>query len=141
MDPSEWPTCGGLYRLNLSDTHYYVGRSANFRSRWQGHLRDLCKGTHCNSHMQRVYDLHHRFNPEIILKIPSPEARADGEQVLLNEHFGRRGCVNLSKNAYNHGPGWPRGRPRSEETKRKISLGGRGRTQSPPNEDQTERDT
>lgn len=122
---------GGLYRLSLSDTHYYVGRASNFRARWQDHLRDLKKGTHSNPHMQRVYNLHHRLAPEILFHISSHELRVVGEQTLLDNHLGQPGCLNIAKNARSQGPGWPKGRPRSEDTKRKISLGGIGRKQSP----------
>ena len=131
QNPSDWPRTGGLYRLVLSDVHYYVGRAQNFRARWQTHLRDLQKGTHYNPHMQHVYDLHHRFEPEITLNITSHTVRVGEEQVMLDTHFGQPGCVNISKNARSVGPGWPKGRPHSDETKRKISMGGMGRRQSP----------
>ena len=32
---------GGIYVIRLSDSHYYGGRTGDFRKRWADHHRDL----------------------------------------------------------------------------------------------------
>ncbi len=47
---------GGIYIIRLSDTHYYGGRTTNFKRRWADHHRDLRAGLHYNLWMQRVFE-------------------------------------------------------------------------------------
>jgi len=85
---------GGIYVIRLSDTHYYGGRTKNFRVRWADHLRDLREGRHYNRRMQRVYDLHGRFDPEVV-SVLAPDECPDAEQAWLDANFRKPGCVNL----------------------------------------------
>ena len=85
---------GGLYIIRLSDTHYYGGRTEDFKRRWAEHLRELCKGRHNNTRMQRVFNIHGRFDPEVVVVL-TPEACPDAEQAWLDANFRKPGCVNL----------------------------------------------
>lgn len=92
------PSGGGLYIIRLSDTHYYGGRAVCFATRWYDHLRNLQTGTHTNSRMQRVFNKHGKFSPEIV-RVLDRDIQTDAEQAWLNEHHGKPGCVNISPHA------------------------------------------
>ena len=117
------PLCG-LYLIRLSDTHYYGGRSEDVARRWRKHLRDLNRGCHDNSRMQAVFNLHGRFEPELIVEAPAGVALEAIEQQWLDENFRQPGCVNLSRSADG---GMMRGRRHSEETRQKMSLTRKGK--------------
>lgn len=92
------PSGGGLYVIRLSDKHYYGGRTVCFATRWADHLRGLQAGTHRNPRMQRVFNLHGRFDPEVVCVLDKDE-QTDAEQAWLNANFRKPGCVNLSPHA------------------------------------------
>lgn len=92
------PNGGGLYIIRLSETHYYGGRAVCFATRWYDHLRHLQAGTHINSRMQRVFNKHGKFSPEVVCVLDR-DTQPDAEQAWLNEHHGKPGCVNLSPHA------------------------------------------
>jgi len=85
---------GGIYVIRLSDTHYYGGRTKNFRVRWTAHQRELREGRHDNRRMQRVYDRYGRFDPEVV-SVLAPDECPDAEQAWLDANFRKPGCVNL----------------------------------------------
>lgn len=87
---------GGLYLIQLSDTHYYGGRTRNFKARWRTHLRDLRSGRHPNVYMPRVFDQHRRFKPQIVHVVADMAGQLAVEQRWLDTQFGEPGCVNLS---------------------------------------------
>jgi len=111
---------GGLYVIWFSDTHYYGGRAVDFRYRWARHLRYLKRGTHPNPHMQAVYNIHGRFDPQILL-CQSAALNTDAEQTWLNANFGSPGCLNLSRSAHNNSTS------PSDATRKKLSLANKGR--------------
>ena len=96
---------GGIYVIRLSDTHYYGGRTKNFKKRWADHLRDLREGRHDNRRMQRVYDLHGRFDPEVVSAL-APDECPDAEQAWLDANFRKPGCVNLVASSRGGMTGW-----------------------------------
>ena len=95
------PKGGGLYVIWLSDTHYYGGRAKSFRGRWRRHLRHLRRGDHINPHMQAVFNQHGRFEPVVISVCPLGEQESI-EQAWLDEHYGKTGCMNLSRSSRNN---------------------------------------
>lgn len=92
------PKGGGLYILRLSDTHYYGGRATKFKRRWRNHLRELRAGTHDNIRMQRVFNIHGRFEPEV-LRVLARDEHQDAEQEWLDANFRKPGCVNINPSA------------------------------------------
>lgn len=88
----------GLYVVWLSPdrTHYYGGRAVYLARRLRSHLRDLKRGCHENIRMQRVFNKHKHFEFEILAEANSDGDLLSMEQVWLDEHFGKEGCVNLS---------------------------------------------
>lgn len=119
MEQPAWPQTSGIYRIRLSDRHFYYGRASNFRVRWLVHLKELRRGTHQNKHMQSVFDLHRVFIPEVVLLVESREEQMRVEQTLLDEHVGKPECLNLSPSSL----GVPFGYKHSEETKTKLRGG------------------
>lgn len=90
---------GGLYIIWLSETHYYGGRTSDFRKRWNVHKAKLNSGKHNNPWMQAVYNKYRRFEPEIVSEIIDLEAQLEAEQEWLLGNLGALGCLNLSGRA------------------------------------------
>jgi len=109
---------GGVYRINLSPTHFYVGRTSDLSRRAQTHLRLLRQGKHENGYMQRVFNQYLQFEWEVLLPCAGTEDAVKAEQILLNSLFRTDGCVNLSQNAV-YGPGMT-GKRHTEATKKLI---------------------
>lgn len=109
---------GGIYRINLSDSHFYVGRSVDIVRRAQTHLRHLKQGCHENSYMQRVYDQFHQFEWVTVLLCEDSLESREAEQALLDRLVGTVGCVNLNPSAAS-GPGM-KGKHHTEEAKKKL---------------------
>lgn len=109
---------GGLYIIWFSDTHYYGGRTKDYKGRWCRHLYNLRRGKHVNRHMQSVFNKHgQRFEPEVITDFVTEAEQVEAEQRWLDIHHGQNGCVNLSKSADS---GMMRGRRHTEESKQKM---------------------
>lgn len=109
---------GGVYRINLSDSHFYVGRSVDIVRRAQTHLRHLKQGRHENTYMQRVYDQYHRFEWVVVISCADPLESKGAEQTILDRLVGTDGCVNLNPSAAS-GPGMT-GKHHTDETKKKL---------------------
>jgi hypothetical protein len=124
-----WLREPGVYRIWLSPTHFYIGRSSDCRVRWLRHLAALRQGKHPNPHMQRVYDIHGVFNPEVISKVVEEGGLPALEQEWLDAHYGEPGCVNNSHLATGTARGFrwsgkARAKPRpptSAVTRRRLS--------------------
>lgn len=155
---------GGLYIIWLSDTHYYGGRSVTLKRRWKDHLKSLVLGIHSNQYMQRVYNHHGVFRPEVLQFCSSLSDLVLLEQSWLDSNVGLPGCVNLNRSSvapdatsrtpetYRKVSNAKKGVPlskshrealskahlgyvHSEEQKRKISENGRGKHMGPHSED------
>lgn len=48
----------GIYAIYLGDRVVYVGQSGDMLKRWKSHVYCLRRGTHRNSHLQRIADKH-----------------------------------------------------------------------------------
>jgi hypothetical protein len=96
---------GGIYIIRLSDSHYYGGRTGDFKRRWAEHHRDLREGRHYNRRMQRVFDRHGRFEPEVVAVL-APGECPDAEQAWLDANFRKPGCVNLVASSRGGMTGW-----------------------------------
>lgn len=111
------PNQGGLYIIWLSDSHYYGGRTSNFKHRWKNHLLALQRGLHSNCFMQAVFNIHGRFEPSILETENDPNSRVTQEQRWLDSNVGKEDCVNFNKSALG-----PQGCVRSAETRAKMSA-------------------
>jgi group I intron endonuclease len=108
---------GGIYIIRLSDTHYYGGRTTNFKRRWADHHRKLRAGRHYNLRMQRVFNRYGRFEPEVVEAL-HPDDCPEAEQAWLDANFGKPGCVNLVASSRGGMAGWEV----TPETRAKLSA-------------------
>ena len=97
-DPVELPEAegGGVYRIWLSPTHYYVGRAKSFVGRWETHLKAAQNGKHGNAYFQACFSKYGEFRAEVVEECSTREERIAAEQKWLDKVFGTEGCVNLS---------------------------------------------
>ena len=114
-------TTGGLYIVWVSDTHYYGGRTKCFEGRWAEHLRLLKAGRHGNPRMQNVFNIHGRFEPEIVLRL-EPGSQIEAERAWLLENHRKPGCLNLSRHAHGAGEMSGTARDRLSRSKRRDIL-------------------
>ena len=94
--PDISPEVGGVYRIWLSPTHYYVGRAKSFTGRWETHLKAAQSGGHGNAYFQACFDKYGGFRAEVLEECSTREERIAEEQKWLDKVFGTEGCVNLS---------------------------------------------
>jgi len=141
------PKGGGVYVIWLSDTHYYGGRCRSFAVRWKTHLYTLQRGTHHNRQMQTFYNQQLQFRPEVVEELP-PCMQEEGEQRWLDAHWGKPGCLNVSRLSVGANGGLAlsdehrarigaanakalKGRTLSPAHRKAIAEGNRGNTRAP----------
>lgn len=114
---------GGVYRVNLSNHHFYLGSTYCIQTRWAAHLRCLKKGIHKNPHMQSVFNKYRVFEPALLETQRDENERIAREQHYLDMHFSDNGCVNAQRLA--EVPPML-GRKHSSESREKMSKAKRG---------------
>ena len=102
---------------NTTNGKFYVGSTKNFEKRKEGHLKQ------CDFPFQRAL----RKNPEAFVWETWEDDSDEPvlEQALLDIWFGKGQCYNLSPFASR--PPGNAGIPHTDETKRKISAGNKGK--------------
>ena len=120
----------GVYWIKLSEKHYYIGSSKQLDARLKRHRQKLENGIHYNKHMQSVFNIYGVFEPKILLYCDKDNVLFY-EQRILDAHYGKPECVNLSRDATGGGPcgltPWNKGLTASEEAKRKMSEAKKGK--------------
>jgi len=110
----------GVYEIkNKLNGKAYLGSSGNIERRWRAHRQMLCDGCHPNAHLQAAWKLYgeHAFAFTVLQEVES-DALVSTEQAHLDTYLAQDSCYNMATIA---GPGG-RGRPVSEETRRKLSA-------------------
>lgn len=125
-----YPVVGGLYIIRMPLGHYYGGRSGNIRRRIGIHLKELKRGMHGNTYMQRVYALHQVFEFEILEEHDSLVGQIRAEQAWLDVNLRLPGCMNLSPLAQGGSGGRNKGWKPSEETRERMRAAALGRKHS-----------
>lgn len=111
----------GTYRIvNISNDKIYFGSAVNLHSRKLRHFRELRNGNHSNPHLQRAYDKYGKKSFEFeVLKTLSKDQLVMEEQKLLDEHSASSKCYNICSIVRSP---FVRGRPKTEEHKKKLSA-------------------
>jgi hypothetical protein len=67
------------------------------------HIHLLRHNKHPNKYMQSVFNIHGKFEPELIIEC-SVEASKAYEQAWIDTHFGFEGCLNISNSSAGGSP-------------------------------------
>lgn len=86
-----------IYILLFTSGHYYIGRSKNYQSRYAVHKSDLKKNKHRNRYMQNIYNKYGSL-PKCILLMHCIDCHSI-EQILIDYHYRRDKCLNLSNSS------------------------------------------
>lgn len=115
----------GIYRIiNLVNGNFYVGSTKNSAVRFYRHRNDLRNNRHDNDHLQNAWNLYGEQNFSFVLdRECAVDKLVEEEQRDLTVWYGNPRCYNLSPSVSRPNLGIPR----SEETKRKISVGNKGK--------------
>lgn len=123
----------GIYRINGPNGKFYVGSAKNIGRRWIEHKRDLRRGDHGNSKLQRSWSRHGEtgFTIEVLEIVASLDDLIRREQFWIDS-------LKAVANGYNILPvaGNSLGTKHSDETRRKMSAAKLGRTHGPMREEQ-----
>lgn len=119
----------GIY-LILIDKYFYIGRSSRLDYRFRRHKNDLEGNRHCNLFLQRVYNKHKDFLIVLLERCKSEEL-INKEQFYIDFYKAKYTdrVVNSgdAKDGANYGVNHHQyGKPRSKETKDKISRALKG---------------
>lgn len=112
----------GIYKITNTITGgFYIGSSVDIRERFYNHRRYLSNNEHCNRHLQNSWNKHgsQAFEFSVILLCEKSEMLFF-EQLLIDN---LKPTYNIAKSV----TAPMLGRPRSEETKRKISKSNIGK--------------
>ena len=116
------PSRAYIYRIRIS-RYFYFGQTTDVERRVLSHLRQLRAGRHPNKKMQDVFDKHGeaKFRYETV-ETTTVERVDRLEQQSLDEHVGKRYCMNISLDAV--AP--MRGRSHSDEVRARMSQNRKG---------------
>jgi group I intron endonuclease len=118
--------CGIYQILNTKTGKSYVGSSSNIRKRWAGHKRQLKRGEHHSTHLQRSWNKYgeEEFKFLLIEEVKESQNLIKKEQSYLDifKVYDREFGFNISPTA-----GSTLGIPCSEETKIKLREFNKGK--------------
>lgn len=113
----------GVYRARLAGSDkFYVGSTADLRTRARGHENLLKNQRHPNKNFQDAYNQAGVVEFEVV-KTPSRQEAYQLEQRLLDDHIATGPCLNIGKDVR----AAQKGRPHDPETREKIRASTRGR--------------
>lgn len=118
----------GIYSITCRENgKRYIGQSVNIQKRKNEHWNRLRKGEHSNSHLQAAWNNGCTFDFEVIEECDKSDLNE--REIYWIDYFG---TMDMAK-GYNMCAGGHStlGRVCSEETRRKISEGNKGRKMSP----------
>lgn len=114
----------GIYQIkNNINNKVYIGQSCDIYTRWQHHLGRLNAGKHHSEHLQKSWDKYgsNNFSFEILEKC-DPEQIDDRERFYIEKYNSTN-----SKFGYNLESGGSLYKTHSNETRKKISEGNKGK--------------
>src|SRR5579863_986960 len=90
MQHTSLPHTPGIYAIiNTQDSKWYIGSTSDLYRRCREHFYRLRKSTHCNSYLQRAYDLHSPdcFDFQVLEHLPLDEKIIiEREQYFIDFH-------------------------------------------------------
>jgi group I intron endonuclease len=125
----------GIYLIECQD-RVYVGQSNNILRRWRAHRSDLNLNRHPNKYLQNLWNKHGKskvnFKIAQSVKIDLIE-KLDKKQIKSLLTVLEQTWMNLLNNKVNSSPaaGSRLGSETSQETRKKLSLAGKGRGAKP----------
>ena len=118
----------GIYKIkNIVTDDIYVGQTNNFDRRFAEHKRDLNNQKAANIHLQRAWNKYKECSFEFSIVEECPVEKLNEREMFWVAHY------DSYHNGYNmtFGGDGTRGYVATEETRRKISAGLRGKPKSP----------
>ena len=87
----------GIYKIVDTEKHrYYIGAAQDILKRYRNHLYNLKANRHNNHILQSIFNKRkHSLTFEVLEVLPI-EKIFTREQELLNEHYGKPLCINLT---------------------------------------------
>lgn len=142
MSPWTTPKAGIYLIVSLLQRKIYVGKTEHFVKREWTHLKELSKGTHKNEYLQRSWDKYGKGNFEIIFWEECDVKLLVEREKFYIKYFNSRTPIGFNMTEGGDGGRMPPeiieknrlkrlGSKLSEEWKRNISKGGKGRVCSP----------
>lgn len=97
----------GIYAItHIASGKQYIGSAVNIRRRWNQHRRDLNKGSHHSSHLQRAWDKYgaEAFAFTVLEEVGDVTRLIEREQFHMDARFAARGSIeyNARPNAKNN---------------------------------------
>lgn len=110
----------GIYRLQFSTGHYYIGSSIDYVKRCRQHQNNMRRGAHDSPRVQNVYNKHNSLPIYGLVVACSVDELEQTEQRFLDEHVSMPLCLNISRCAEAATRGL-KFKPHTEEFKRYMS--------------------
>ena len=112
------------YRItHIPSGYFYIGSTNNLLQRLREHYSKLTRGIHPTVKFQKVFDEWKNLRIEYFAV--NDDKLISEEQNLLDRHFNDPFCCNMSDKSLGNTSG--KGVPKTEEHRRRISLGQMGR--------------
>lgn len=133
--------CSGIYRIDLGNGYFYIGSAVNLARRERDHRSQLRVDNHGNQIMQNCWNKYQIFQFTILEECEISELLSR-EQFWIDIFFCDPKNANIAPNAgsslgvvHSHQAranmsAWQKGKPKSAETRAKISAANKNRVHS-----------
>ena len=119
----------GIYKITCTaNSHFYIGRTVNFKKRVEQHRTDLKRGVHKNQRLQHCYSKYgaNSILYELIEPMENADLLVEEEQRLIDKFIDDESCMNINRTAKVFCDV-----PMTEERKAKIAAAHRGKRGTP----------
>jgi len=118
----------GVYKIvNITNGRLYVGSAKEFKRRYKGHLKSLCKGTHHNKFLQNDFNKcgSDAFEFHVLEVVAGSKLnRTKKEQVYINEQLDNwENCYNFQKKTIKKNGPWSKTPEQTRAILREQKLG------------------